>query len=36
MIYDILYDTTLAVGAVMIIMLVVDAWDMDLPGDADD
>ena len=36
MIYDILYDTTLAVGAVMIIMLVVDTWYMDSLGDADD
>ena len=36
MIYDILYDTTIAVGAVLIIMLVCDTCDMDSPGDADD
>ena len=29
MIYDILYDTTLAIGAVLIIMLVCDTWYMD-------
>ena len=33
---SILSDTVLAIGAVLIITLVVDTWDMDEPGDADD
>ena len=36
MIYDILYNTTLAIGAVLIIMLVCDTWYMDSPGDVND
>ena len=36
MMYGILSDTVIAIGAVLIVMLVVDSWDMDLPGDADD
>ena len=36
MIYGILSDTVIAIGAVLIVMLAVDSWDMDLPGDADD
>lgn len=36
MMYGILSDTVLAIGAVLIIMLVVDTWYMDAPGDADD
>ena len=36
MMYGILSDTVIAIGAVLIIMLVVDAWHMDAPGDADD
>lgn len=36
MMYGILSDTVLAIGAVLIIMLVCDAWYMDEPGDADD
>ena len=33
---SILSDTVIAIGAVLIIMLVVDTWYMDSPGDADD
>ena len=36
MMYGILSDTVLAIGAVLIIMLVCDTWYMDEPGDADD
>ena len=36
MMYGILSDTVLAIGAVLIIVLACDAWDMDSPGDADD
>ena len=36
MMYGILSDTVLAIGAVLIIMLVCDTWDMDEPGYADD
>lgn len=36
MMYGILSDTVLAIGAVLIIMLVVDIWSMDTLGDADD
>lgn len=36
MMYGILSDTVLSIGAVLIIMLVCDTWYMDSPGDADD
>ena len=36
MMYGILSDTVIAIGAVLIIMLVVDTWDMNGTCDADD
>lgn len=36
MMYGILSDTVIAICAVLIIMLAVDAWHTDEPGDADD
>lgn len=36
MMYGILSDTVLAIGAVLIIMLACDTWHMGAPGDADD
>ena len=36
MMYGILSDTVLAIGAVLIVMLVVDTWYLDETGDADD
>ena len=36
MMYGILSDTILSIGAVLIIMLVVDAWYLDEPEDGND
>ena len=36
MMRGILSDTVISICAVLIIMLVVDTWRMDAPGDADD
>lgn len=36
MMYGILSDTVLAIGAVLIIMLVVDTWYLDERENADD
>lgn len=35
MMYGILSDTVLAIGAVLIIMPVCDTWNTEAPGDTD-
>ena len=35
MMYGILSDTVIAIGAVLIVMLVCDTWSMGESGDAD-
>lgn len=36
MMYGILSDTVISIGAVLIVMLLCDTWNMDAAGDADD
>ena len=36
MMYGILSDIVISIGAVLIVMLVCDTWNMGVPGDADD